>query len=1189
MLFVERSNRTEKLLGALARRWAMPRPDPLTPALLVVQGKGMERWIAQTLASGFGVCANTEFLFPRGLLERALGVGVGVGVGGGAAAGGRVGVADAVVGGRVGGDARGWAADPRWEPQRLVWWLARQLEIHGEDPELERLAVHLQAVDGDWRRIQLAQQIASLFDHYIVHRPDRVLAWPEADLGALDPEERWQGWLFRGLVADLGGDHLAARALAFTRALRESPQQALAAELRALLPASIEVFAVSTLAPLYLEVLDGLARVIDVHLSVLSPSRAYWGDLWRELRDEARQADAQTPAEEGAPQAVDLASAPVSATAGLLAGLGRLGGELQSCLEQCTTYQEGDREGEADLFEDPTEGRACPSLLARLQASFLDLEDVFAEVPVAREDDSIRVHVCHGPKRELEVLEGLLRDAFERDPSLRPEDVIVMAPQIDALAPHIEAVFGVPGEDASAIPHRIADRGPLRRSPLAEAFGLLLELLPGRAGRSEILGWLAREPVRTRFGLDAAGVEQLSEWAERAGIRFGLDASHRARLGLAASPVHAWSGGLDRLALAHAVGASDEVFEGLRPEPLGGLADPSLLGAVGELQTRLASARREVEIPRSVAAWCDWLGRLLEQTLAHDPLNAHEHAAIRAILFETRTAAEAAGFDSPVRFEAVRERVLGALEAAPPAQGFLSGGVTFCELVPLRAIPFRVIAILGLGDAEFPRGRPAPGYDLMARDPRPGDRSPRQDDRHLFLEALLSARDRLILTVPGRDLRDGKHRPASVMISELLDALDSGFHLARSTSGPGSAEPLPTGARSDEPSTLRDWLVVEHPLQAFSARYFEAGGDPRLCGSDREAFEGARARRQLRLAAETEPRRFLGAPLAPRLPPASSAVPELRILELPELCERILRSTRHFARQRLGLRMPRPEAAVGDDDPFVVTGLERYQLGTALLDHLQAGASIEESERRLRASVLLPAGVPGRLEARALRAEVEAMLRLARPYREGERLEDSTFEIPLEASDGLGPARIRGRLDDLWPAGRTRLDFARVRGNGELELWIRHLVLCALVEEGLGCGPRSVLVGRPANSREDKRIVAFGPVEAPREQLAMLFEWAWSVESAPLPFFPRSSRQYAEKASKPELAWREAAGELFGRETGNRNGPSAELERDLESQRIWEGGSPLETLADRPLIFAFEELATRFFEPLLAVRRESSQ
>jgi exodeoxyribonuclease V gamma subunit len=1186
LLFVERSNRTERLLGALARRWAAPRPDPLRPALVVVQGKGMERWIAQTLASGFGVCANTEFLFPRGLLERALGVGGGVGVGtdGGVGAGGD-------------SDAGGWAADPRWEPRRLVWWLARRLEIHREDPELERLAVHLQASDGDWRRIQLAHQLASLFDHYIVHRPDRVVAWPEADLDALDPEERWQAWLFRGLVEDLGGDHLAARALSLVRVLRESSQPDLAAALRALLPASIEVFAISTLAPLYLEVLDGLARVIDVHLSVLSPSRAYWGDLWRELRDEAREADARPRAaeeretDERANEASDLISAPVSATAGLLAGLGRLGGELQSCLEQCTTYQEGEREGETDLFEDPTEGQSCPSLLARLQASFLDLEDAVAEIPVAREDDSIRVHVCHGPKRELEVLENLLRDAFERDPSLRPEDVIVMAPQIDALASDIEAVFGVSGEDASAIPHRIADRGPLRRSPVAEAFGLLLELLPGRAGRSEILGWLARAPVRERFGLDAAGVEQLAEWAERAGIRFGLDATHRARLGLAESSLHAWSGGLDRLALAHAVGPSDEVFEGLRPEPLGGLADPSLLGAVGEIQTRLASARREIEIPRSVAAWCAWLGWLLEETLAHDPLNAHEHAAIRAILSETRTAAEAAGFDSPVRFEAVRERIRGALEAAAPAQGFLSGGVTFCELVPLRAIPFRVVAILGLGDTEFPRGRPAPGYDLMARNPRPGDRSPRQDDRHLFLEALLSARDRLILTVPGRDLRDGSHRPPSVVISELLDTLDSGFRLA-----PSRPETRPTGARPDEePSTLRDWLVVEHPLQGFSARYFEAGGDPRLCGGDREAFEGARARRQLLLATETPPRRFLGAPLPFRHPPAHPSAPELRTLELAELCERILRSTRYFARERLGLRMPRPEGVVGDADPFVVTGLERYQLGSALLDHLQAGASIEEAERRLRASVLLPAGGPGRLAARALRTEVEAMLRLARPYREGERLEDPAFELGLEGVEGLegaeelGPARIRGRLDDLWPAGRTRLDFARVGGAGELELWIRHLVLCALVEEGLGCGARSVLVGRPASGRTGKRVVTFGPVEGAREQLATLFEWAWSVESAPLPFFSRSSRRYAERRSKPELAWREAAGELFGRETSSRHAPSAELERDLESQRIWEGGSPLERLDDRPLLFGFDELARRFFEPLLAARKDSSE
>ena len=160
----------------------------------------------------------------------------------------------------------------------------------------------------------------------------------------------------------------------------------------------------------------------------------------------------------------------------------------------------------------------------------------------------------------------------------------------------------------------------------------------------------------------------------------------------------------------------------------------------------LAEARAKIAVSVPASGWCRWLRELLDASCARDDSNSHEHASIRGALAEIAESASAAGFDRPVPFEAIRERVSEALEASPAPQAFLAGGVTFCELVPLRAIPFRVVVILGLCDQAFPRGGPAPGFDLMARAPRPGDRNARVDDRYLFLEALLSARDRLILT-----------------------------------------------------------------------------------------------------------------------------------------------------------------------------------------------------------------------------------------------------------------------------------------------------------------------------------------------------------------------------------------------------------------------------------------------------------
>ncbi len=1160
MLFVERSNRTERLLAGLAGRLMRPGRDPLAPGLVVVQGPGMERWIAQSIAREYGVCANTEFPFPREFLERIFGA-----------------LPDESL-------ARSHSG---WEVRGLVWRVAKHLVRLRDEADFAPLARHLDATDGDWRLVQLAQRIANLLDRYIVFRPDWIAAWTT---GADPPgprDERWQARLFREIHAELGPGHLADRARAFSDRIASDRSGALEAGLRRAFPDVVEIFAVSTLPPLYLSAIEGLARTRDVHLSVLSPSRHYWADLWREARD--RPGDETTPLDEDGEPGLFERSAITPITS-LLIGLGRLGSDFQRNLETLPEIQEGER----DLFESPGVEGGAPSLLARFQARILELDDELdgtsgslavgidangetGDRIVRRDDDSIRVHVCHGPRRELEVVESILRHAFERDETLMPEDVIVMAPRIDEIAADIDAVFGVSADDPRAIPYRIADRGAFRRSPVAEAFRQLLGLLGGRAPRSEFFDWLAREPVRERFGFDEDAVEILSEWAERAGIRFGFDEDHRERLGLARERGHTLRGGLDRLALAHAVGIDDGVHAGSSATPLPAMGDRAWLGSLGDLESILGEANRTSSVARNVEDWCDWLRRLLERTIVETSSNAHEHVAIRGVLVDLAHAAGEADFGERIPFEAIRERVLEAIESTSSGQAFLSGGVTFCELVPLRAIPFRVIAILGLCDDAFPRGGPPPDFDLMAKNPRSGDRTSRHDDRYLFLEALLSARDQLVLTVPGRDLRDGRDLPPSVVVTELVEALDRSFVLE----GPsGAAEGRRTGSRA---RSLSDWLVVSHPLQAFSPRYFEVGGDPRLVGRDEEAWLGAEARRAAQEAGGGQRRRFLDVALEPD-DDADPLAAAPATLTLDDLIDRVLRSTREFVRNRLMLRLPRPESITRDLDPIELDPLWQSTFGRTLLDRLDAGGSIEEGIARLMADPSVPLGMPGRLASRTLRAEVEAVMRVGRARRRGDRLEDRDFELRLDGVVDSGEALLVGRLDRLWSDGRVDVGFARLGRTTELDLWIRHLVLCALAEGDGKLTPRSVLVGRPERKNPNERVVLFGKVEAPRRHLSRLFEWAWSVRQAPLPFFPRTSRVFAEKFlnGKVEQAWNAANQSFLGGESMNFVKPEA-LE-DLEIARLWEGASPLEARSPFPVRFRFEELAALFFEPFFEAR-----
>src|SRR5580698_9676778 len=118
------------------------------------------------------------------------------------------------------------------------------------------------------------------------------------------------------------------------------------------------------------------------------------------------------------------------------------------------------------------------------------------------------------------------------------------------------------------------------------------------------------------------------------------------------------------------------------------------------------------------------------------------------------------------------------LRGKPTRANFCTGHLTVCTLVPMRSIPHRVVCLLGLDDGSFPRHIERDGDDLTAQDPRVGDRDVRSEDRQLLLDALLSAREHLVITYSGRDERSNLHRPPAVPVGELLDVID---HTARAT------------------------------------------------------------------------------------------------------------------------------------------------------------------------------------------------------------------------------------------------------------------------------------------------------------------------------------------------------------------------------------------------------------------------
>ena len=1066
MLRLHASNRMEALVGALAGVLRDPLPDPLEPEIIVVQNRGTERWVSMELARRFGVWMNGRFPFPNAIVEDLFE--------------------------RVLGPAEG---AEHWEPDLLAWAVHAVLPGCLDRPAFAPLRRFLAGDALPLKRYQLARRIADLFDRYTVYRPDMVLGW---EAGATPPgDAAWQAELWRALVERHGAGHRAGRLRAFRERVASAGRG---------LPARLCVFGVSVLPPFHLDVLGAVAARTEVHLFVLSPCREYWGDIVpdRVIARKRREGRA--------------AAGYMETGNRLLASLGRTGREFLELLLE--------RDVQADeAYEDPGEG--C--LLHALQSDILHLRDRGAgdgDQGVIRADDrSVAVASCHSPLREVEALRDHLLALFEAHPDLEPHQVVVMTPDIETYAPLVEAVLQ-PEEGVPRIPYNVADRSALAGSSVADAFFRVLDLVGGRLGAARVLDLLQIPVIRRRFGLSEAEVERIHAWVGGTRIRWGEDARHRERLGLPGFAENTWRAGLDRLLLGYAMpGEGERMFAGVLPfDDVEGGEDAEALGKLLAFVEAFFAAVADLEGARDLPAWARALGRMLDALFRPEGEEEREARVLRDALDRM---ARAGGGDR-VAPEAVGAHLREAVGRAGPGGGFLTGGVTFCAMLPMRSIPFQVVCLLGMNDGAFPRPSPQPGFDLMAREPRRGDRSVRDEDRYVFLEALLSARRHLYVSYVGQSQQDNTEIPPSVLVSELLETVDRGFRLE----GGGEARPS-------------EHLVARHRLQAFSPAYFRPGGA--LASYSRENMEASR-------------HLLPGAPRARRGPWVPSELPEpddgLRGLTLVALERFFANPSRGFLEGRFGFRLEAAEGAGEEREPFDLGPLERYLLEEELLALAQAGEDPARARERLRARGELPPGAFGDAAFAELEGAVRELWGRVEPRISPPVPEPPAFEL------GLGPFTLVGRLEGLRTGGLLLFRPARLKGRDRLRAWLRHLVLHCL--DGVDAERRTVVVAKDAE-------IELGPVEDPRGELRSLAERYWAGLRSPLRFFPETSWAYAwallGKGAPRDKALSAARRAWEGSEWGAGEGTDEHYAQCFGEQPVLDGD--------------FEEAAVGIYGPLI--------
>src|SRR5438270_7051024 len=634
-LTLHTSNRLERLADQLSKLIADPLRSPLLPEIIVVQSNGMRRWLEQQIADRHGICSNVQFPFPQKFFHDLL--------------------QDTFPQSE---------ATNLFDQEVMTWRIMKDLPRLASRPEFAAVANYLRGERTELRAYELARRIAHVFDQYVVFRPKMILDWDTGE------GKNWQPMLWRELQRAASGRHQAALGSQLIDALKRN---------RAPVPERVSIFGISTLPPFYISLIGEISARCPVHLFVMEPTPLWSGDI-RSKREKAR---AKQP-ELFAFDEEDLGDNE------LLSANGKVGRDFLNLMAELTPVAEDE-----DFVSPAGKEFGAATLLLEIQGDIFELNSGPAKVKrsIAPTDLSLQIHSCHSVVRELEVLHDYLLDLLQCDPAL-PKDIIVMTPDVSIYAPFIDAVFGVPENPKHKILYTIADREPRASSGIIDTYFRVLEILSGRFTAGEVFSILEAPAVQRCFQIAPAEMETIRRWVNDCAIRWGIDAQHRARLGLPAFAENSWRQGLDRMLLGCALRPQNrELFDGILAfDEIEG-SDTEVLGDFVEFVERLFLRAGGFSKPRPLSEWQRDLRETLDVFFKAEEAGQRELNRLRAAIAALGEIGAASQNESAVPLDVVIAQLEHSLDESSSGVAFLSGQLTFCALKPMRSVPCQVICL----------------------------------------------------------------------------------------------------------------------------------------------------------------------------------------------------------------------------------------------------------------------------------------------------------------------------------------------------------------------------------------------------------------------------------------------------------------------------------------------------------------
>ncbi|MCF6402593.1 exodeoxyribonuclease V subunit gamma [Chitinophaga filiformis] len=930
-LYLKVSNSLEVLSMGLAQELKASHSRVFEQHLIVTQTEGMNNWLKLQMAEYLGIAANCRFLKPNDLIHQIY-----------------------------------FLMDGHYTEmlsgRNLTWLLYKLL---GEDAFRETYPAvatyyHNTEPDSDLKRMALAERTADLFDQYQIYRPEMIREWNEQ---AEDPLAKmdWQQYLW-GKAKKVSGNTLPDKTIVgqhILDMLKNPDQQALLAERMS----TVHLFGLSIITAYHVQILHELSAFIDVHFHIINPSPELY---WFEDKSEKQQARWRL---KGRPLLEsDVAGNP------LLMGWGRV---VQDTFGLFFQY-------DAFINAYDSEGVVVPepdTLLNKIQHDIFNNanENRNRIFPEDIEDGSITINNCYTVAREVEVLYNYLVHLIDRKKeTLSPRDIVVMVRDIDAYAPYIKAIFN---NAPYKFRYTIADESYADSDNLFNALHAILRLNEENFKAEEVLQLLDSSYIRKRFGIN--NVPLVRSVVDQANIRFGIHGAKEDETFLVS-----WKYGIRRIMFGICMSGGEEYGKGDDSFfPLDILEGSDSLEVIRfcHFAEVLITAVEERKKERSISGWVEYIENLLHNMVYEPDEEVDEdYNTLMQQLADYNLLNEY--MSDTVTFDVFSHSFLQTLTGTTRTGLFVNGGITFCSLIPMRSIPFRVVAMLGLDYDKFPRREQPIGFNLMEKNKQRGDRNVKDNDKHLFLETVLSARQYLYISYVGQSAKDNSRMPPSALVDELLDYIETG---------------------TDEPDLVRSQLVTRQPLQGFSRKYMT--GDERLYS-------------YLNTTVPERPITRAGKVMEPLV---------LEEVDLDELVRFFKNPFKAYYNKVLGIYYNDEQVLLNETEIFHLDSLQKWNLKNELLQ-MDANA-IANMKIRLVKTGRLPLKNMAYVALQQIESEVQPVRDKYRTCING--AEEQSVQVNLDIEGTL----LKGTIHSVFDGKLVQVSWSKREDKYLIEAYIRYL------------------------------------------------------------------------------------------------------------------------------------------------------